>query len=157
MMGTPATISQKDADDMLERIVRFYETLSPTSLADLGSIYEADARFKDPFNDVVGLDSIRAIFFHMFATMGTPRFVVMARSAQQAQCFLTWEFRFSLASIQGGREQCIHGATHLVLSTSGRVSLHRDYWDAAEELYEKVPLLGGLMRWLKRKLATPGT
>jgi hypothetical protein len=25
-----------------------------------------------------------------------------------------------------------------------------DYWDAAEELYEKLPVLGGLMRWLKR-------
>ena len=27
--------------------------------------------------------------------------------------------------------------------------MHRDYWDAAEELYEKLPLLGALMRWLK--------
>jgi hypothetical protein len=28
---------------------------------------------------------------------------------------------------------------------------HRDYWDAAEELYEKIPVLGGLMRWLKKR------
>jgi hypothetical protein len=28
--------------------------------------------------------------------------------------------------------------------------MHRDYWDAAEELYEKLPVLGGLMRFLKR-------
>ncbi|WP_413888997.1 hypothetical protein [Candidatus Aalborgicola defluviihabitans] len=33
----------------------------------------------------------------------------------------------------------------------GRILDHRDYWDAAEELYEKLPLLGGLMRWLKRR------
>ena len=31
--------------------------------------------------------------------------------------------------------------------------MHRDYWDAAEELYEKLPILGGLMRWLKRRNA----
>jgi len=31
------------------------------------------------------------------------------------------------------------------------VSLHRDYWDAAEELYEQIPVLGGFMRWLKRR------
>ena len=30
------------------------------------------------------------------------------------------------------------------------VLVHRDYLDAAEELYEKLPLLGGLMRLLKR-------
>ena len=36
---------------------------------------------------------------------------------------------------------------------AGRVAFHRDYWDAAEELYEKLPGLGGLMRWLKRRAA----
>ncbi|NBU45056.1 MAG: nuclear transport factor 2 family protein, partial [Betaproteobacteria bacterium] len=30
--------------------------------------------------------------------------------------------------------------------------LHRDYWDAAEELYEKFPLVGHMMRWLKRRV-----
>jgi hypothetical protein len=31
------------------------------------------------------------------------------------------------------------------------VSFHRDYWDAAEEMYEKLPVVSGLMRWLKRR------
>jgi hypothetical protein len=31
------------------------------------------------------------------------------------------------------------------------VALHRDYWDAAEELYEKLPWVGGVMRWLKQR------
>jgi len=29
--------------------------------------------------------------------------------------------------------------------------LHRDYWDAAEELYEKLPGIGAFMRFLKRR------
>jgi hypothetical protein len=33
---------------------------------------------------------------------------------------------------------------------AGQVALHRDYWDAAEELYEKIPVLGIMMRALKR-------
>ena len=43
------------------------------------------------------------------------------------------------------------GASHLVFDAQGLVVLHRDYWDAAEELYEKLPLVGSLMRWLKRR------
>jgi hypothetical protein len=31
------------------------------------------------------------------------------------------------------------------------ITEHRDYWDAAEELYEKIPVLGALMRWLKKR------
>ena len=38
------------------------------------------------------------------------------------------------------------------VAPTGRVVAHRDYWDAAEELYEKLPVLGALMRLLKRRL-----
>ena len=50
---------------------------------------------------------------------------------------------------QRGQDQVIRGASQLVFDELGRITLHRDYWDAAEELYEKLPLLGSLMRWLK--------
>jgi hypothetical protein len=48
-------------------------------------------------------------------------------------------------------EQVIRGGSHLLLAADGRIAEHRDYWDAAEELYEKLPLIGGLMRWLKAR------
>jgi len=50
-----------------------------------------------------------------------------------------------------GQVQCIKGSSHLQLNQNGLVQSHRDYWDTAEELYEKIPVLGGLMRWLKKQ------
>ena len=50
--------------------------------------------------------------------------------------------------------QTVRGGSHLVLAEDGRIRAHRDYWDAAEELYEKLPILGRLMRWLRRRAAT---
>jgi len=47
--------------------------------------------------------------------------------------------------------QTVRGASHLVLDEQGLVTLHRDYWDVAEELYEKLPVVGALMRWLKKR------
>ena len=49
-------------------------------------------------------------------------------------------------------ERRIHGSSHLRFAHDGRVAYHRDYWDAAEELYETLPLLGSLLRWIKRRL-----
>ena len=46
----------------------------------------------------------------------------------------------------------MQGSTHLVFNRQGQIELHRDYWDAAEELYAKLPLVGGLMRWLQRRV-----
>ena len=40
---------------------------------------------------------------------------------------------------------------YLRTTPDGRIALQRDYWDAAEELYEKLPLLGPALRWLHRR------
>ena len=132
-------------------LVAYFENLAPDNLAQLPDYYAPQARFKDPFNDVTGLSEIRRIFEHMFIALIRPRFVVTQHICQSEQCFLTWEFRFEFRGFHKGQEQVILGASHLVLDEHGLVVLHRDYWDAAEELYEKLPWVGGLMRWLKRR------
>jgi hypothetical protein len=132
-------------------LVAYFENLAPDNLAQIDQYYATQARFKDPFNDVTGLLEIRRIFEHMFVALVEPRFVVTAQICQGSQCFLTWEFRFQFRGFHKGREQVILGASHLVLDEQGLVTLHRDYWDAAEELYEKLPWVGALMRWLKRR------
>jgi hypothetical protein len=35
--------------------------------------------------------------------------------------------------------------------------LHLDHWDAAAQVYEQIPLLGSVLRVLRRKLSLPGT
>ena len=133
----------------IDRIVDAFQTLTPAGVDALDTIYAARARFKDPFNDVQGLAEIQRIFRHMYVSLENPHFVVTGRIVQGNQCFLTWEFRFVFRRFKQGEAQCILGGSHLVLRDDGRITQHRDYWDAAEELYEKLPVVGGLMRWLK--------
>jgi limonene-1,2-epoxide hydrolase len=135
----------------VDRIVDAFQTLTPAGVETLDAIYAPTTRFKDPFNDVQGVAEIQRIFRHMYASLENPRFIVTGRIVQGAQCFLTWEFRFGFRRFKQGEAQCILGGSHLVLNDEGRITLHRDYWDAAEELYEKLPVVGSLMRWLKRR------
>ena len=139
-------------DPTTRRIADYFEQLKPADLARLGEIYTEDARFKDPFNEVTGVPDIRRVFEHMFASLDGPRFVVHEVILQGPQCFLSWDFLFRMRRFERS-EQRIRGGSHLQLAPDGRIAMHRDYWDAAEELYEKLPLLGGLMRWLKRRAA----
>lgn len=138
----------RSADPRLARLVAWYEALTPQTLADLPTLYHPQARFKDPFNEVQGPAAIARIFEHMFRTLDQARFEVHSRIAQGDEAFLTWDFHLRT---RGGRALCLRGATHLRFADDGRVLLHRDYWDAAEELYAKLPVLGALMRWLRRQ------
>ena len=144
-LGTAAAVN---------RLAQLYESISPELLPQLAQCYASGARFKDPFNDIQGTAAIVRVFEHMFASMEQPRFIVTQRIVQGDQAFLVWEFYFRLRHKRLRDEQFIRGATHLQFDPQGLVSLHRDYWDTAEELYEKLPLLGTLMRWLRRQMAT---
>ncbi len=133
------------------RVVTFFESLTPGNLGQLAALYDSGARFVDPFNDVQGLPAIEAIFHHMFVALDEPRFVVTGQVVQGLQCFLLWDFHFRFKRFDQQTVQTIRGTSHLVFSDAGWVTLHRDYWDAAQELYEKLPLVGGLMRWLRKR------
>ena len=137
--------------DAVERIEAFFTALTPADVARIGEFYTADVTFKDPFNEVRGLPEVQRIFTHMYEALDNPRFVITGRVVDGAQCFLVWEFRFAFRNFHKGVEQVVRGGSHLQLAPDGRIASHRDYWDAAEELYEKLPLVGGLMRWLKRR------
>lgn len=142
------------AAQAVDRIVALFEQLAPADLARLGDFYTPDAYFKDPFNEVRGLAQVQRIYAHMFEALEAPRFVVTHRVVQDGACFLAWEFHFRFRGFRAGQDQVVRGSSHLLLAADGRIAMHRDYWDPAEEVYEKLPLLGALMRWLKRRAAS---
>ena len=135
----------------VDALVRYFETLTPQSLTALPQYYAADCRFRDPFNDVRGLPALQAIFMHMFERLEGPRFFVRERVFEAPRLFLTWDFEFRFRNFRPGVTQRIHGSSLITFDGAGLVAIHRDYWDAAEELYEKLPLLGRLLGWLKQQ------
>lgn len=149
MPHTPPSLSA-----FVQRLVHLFENLQPQDLPSLREHYDQAARFKDPFNEVQGLPAIERIFAHMFESLDSPHFIVTERIVQGQQCFLVWDFRFRFKRFDTNHWQTVRGCTHFVFNEQGLVTLHRDYWDAAEELYEKLPIVGGLMRWLKRRANT---
>lgn len=140
-----------DFNVRIEALKRFFEQLDRSELEGLDRFYAPQAYFKDPFNEVRGPDEIRGLFEHMYRVLEAPRFVITDQVVQPPQCVLMWEFRFRFRRFDRQREQVIRGSSHLRLDAEGRVTYHRDYWDAAEELYEKIPGLGLLMRWLRQQ------
>ena len=149
-MPAPALTS---ADARTLQVAGLYEGLDRAGLAGLLEHYAPDAFFKDPFNEVRGRDAIGRVFEHMFDQLTAPRFVVLHAVSEADDAFLTWEFHFRRAP--DAAPFIIRGASHLAYAPDGRIAAHRDYWDAAEELYAKLPLLGALMRWLQRRLRVP--
>ena len=137
----------------LARVVAFFEQISSDDVARIGEIYAADAHFRDPFNEVRGAVAIARVYAHMFEQLDDCRFVVAETVADGNGALLVWDFTFRIRRWRPREPQAIHGASHLKFTTDGKIGYHRDYWDAAEEVYAKFPLIGPVLRFLRRRLA----
>ncbi len=135
----------------LQRTVAFWETMSRESLTGIASVYAEDVKFRDPFNDITGIEKLRHICEDMFVRLEAPTFKILDTVEQGDQAFLTWDFTFRIKTLKPQLTRTIHGGSHLTFSPDGRVAVHRDYWDAAGELYEQLPVVGSLMRFIKKR------
>ncbi len=134
----------------IQRVIEQFENLSPHTIDSLAALYSQDAFFKDPFNEVTGHTAIKHIFTHMFTQVNNPRFVIKNNLENGSHACLIWEFVFQLKQ-SPNLDQVIRRCTWMTFNEEFLITEHRDYWDAAEELYEKIPVLGALMRWLKKR------
>ncbi|MFK7965104.1 MAG: nuclear transport factor 2 family protein [Burkholderiaceae bacterium] len=144
----------------LKSFVTYFESLTPQSLHEIDQFYTPQAQFKDPFNDTTGIDALRVIFEDMFEQLHEPAFRVIEvieqtdqPPAQQHQAFLVWDFTFRFKSFRQSTPQRIRGSSHITFDPAGQVREHQDYWDAAGELYAKIPVLGVMIRWLRNRLS----
>lgn len=133
-------------------IIEWFEELRPDTLDSIVTIYGPDAHFRDPFNDVSGVASIRQIYAHMFESLENPAFTVTESVEQAERLCLVWVFRFGWR----GRLVEFEGTTWFDLDEQGLIRRHRDFWDVSQGVYERLPILGTVLRALRKKMATPG-
>lgn len=130
-------------------------SLSPESLAQLENIYALEVSFEDPFQRVEGIEAVRAIYAHMFEALEHPQFEILECVRQDRVAYVRWLFHFA----RRGQSMAIKGVSRLQWDRhdggTWRIISHRDDWDAAEQVYERVPILGWMIRAIKRRLVTP--
>lgn len=131
----------------IQPICDAYTQLKPETIPDLIALYHDQATFQDPFNRVRGHAAIARIFEHMFETVDSPKFDIIDCQQQDQTAWLSWVFRLQFR----GDLLAIEGVSRLDFASDGRVMNHRDYWDASE-LYERLPLLGKILGYLRSRL-----
>jgi len=129
----------------------FFETLNKDiSLSDYRQIYARDVYFKDPFNQTYGVHAIYEIFKHMYAKLDFPRFQVLECICDHNICYVKWCFIFCFKGET--KEHSFEGISRMQYNDEKQIISHIDYWDSAEHVYEKIPLLGSLIRFIKRTI-----
>lgn len=139
--------------EALERVRQFLAHLSdPASRARAAEVYAPDAYFNDTLKTVIGAEAIRRYFDATAANTDAIRVEFQDVAKSGADYYLRWTMEIEFKKFQRGRAFRSIGITHLRFDDRGRVIMHQDYWDAAAGFFERVPLLGAGIRFIKSLL-----
>lgn len=136
-------------DNWLADYVEVLENLNSENLGSLCNITTGAFSFRDPFNHTHTQADFIAIMQDMFKRLSLVRFQVHRSVQQDQHAFIYWTF-YGNSRFTG--EFSFEGVSRIEANDVGKVMLHHDFWDASE-LMEKVPLLGAVIRKVRKKLS----
>ncbi|MBF8448606.1 nuclear transport factor 2 family protein [Aeromonas dhakensis] len=139
-------------DESLARFVALYQQLNRDELHRLPEVYANEVVFTDPAHRIEGLAALTDYFSALYQRLAYCRFVITSQLQQGRQAWLGWTMTFSHPKLRGGEPVTVEGATRLEFDETGKVCLHRDYFDLGAMLYEQLPLLGSVVRTIKGRL-----
>lgn len=148
----------------LERYVAFMETVESFDLDKLEDIIAENIHFVDPFNDTKGRARYRAIIEDMREQLSNLKIDVISSAMVNAsdktssshppeEALIRWRLSGNLNAFNA-RYWAVEGCSAVSFDEQGHVTEHLDYWDAAGQLYESFPVVGWVLKYLRRKLAT---
>lgn len=137
----------------LDKFVFIYQNLGKHNLHQLESVYAANVKFIDPAHEINGWDNLHRYFRQLYSNINSCSFVIHNTVMQGDNAFLNWSMHFSHPRLEKGKQKCLSGCTRLKM-VDGMVLEHQDYFDMGAMIYESLPILGRLIRTIKRNLGT---
>ncbi|MBL8993944.1 MAG: nuclear transport factor 2 family protein [Spirochaetia bacterium] len=134
---------------VVEKFVDFFGRMNLNDDSILKEIYSEKVAFMDPIHQIHGLEALRSYFRKLNENLLEGAFVFTEESIAENKVYLSWEMNLKLKSPQ----KRVKASGISVLTIEEKIVKHRDYFDAGELFYENVPLVGGVIRFLKKKIA----
>lgn len=147
-MLVPGSTAEAEA---IERFKTFYAIFSRERIETMASgLYAEDAYFRDGIREVRGLTEIEAYFISSTDAIEQCLFDIEDVVGQRGEYCFRWVMRLTL---KRKKDAVIvaPGMSHVRFNDDGKVTFHQDYWDISLIL-EPIPVLGSLVRWIKRRI-----
>ncbi|WP_260258750.1 nuclear transport factor 2 family protein [Vibrio intestinalis] len=132
-------------------VSELYKQLDGEHLHLLEEIYHPDVVFEDAAHRIEGRESLYHYFETLYLNVNKCVFHISETHQSGDKGFIVWVMELQHPKLNGGDAISVHGVTHLSFADK-QVIYHRDYFDLGEMLYEQLPLLGGVIRAIKRRL-----
>ncbi len=136
---------------LLERFKDNFKDFQQADWSQLGEIYADNIVFRDPVHELRGLVALEEYFLSLGADLLDCRFEYLDQVVSDDSAYVKWIMHFRHPRL-GNDLIDVRGVSHL--RWSEKIEFHEDFYDMGAMLYERLPVLGNVTRWLRLRLAS---
>lgn len=135
-----------------ETLKAFYRTFNSATWRGVQGVYHPQAVFTDPIHRLEGVEFIAAYFRDMSENLISCEFEFTHSLEQGDEAYLCWVMHYRHRRLNGGAPLALPGMSRLRFS-GDKIIEHEDRYDMGAMVYEQLPVMGALVRWIRSRLS----
>jgi hypothetical protein len=140
-----------DLSAVVERYRAVTESVRANTAESLVALYSETAVFEDPVSRVRGRAGVRRVLADAWRHVPRARFAIRSHALAGDRLHTRWSM---VVDTPTGEDSLIEGMAELVFDADGLIDHHVDYFDAARAIYRRVPILGGVIELVRRRVSS---
>jgi ketosteroid isomerase-like protein len=142
-----------ESNRKIQLFVNLYNKLKDKSLVDnIAKAYAEKLYFNDTVVTLHSRKELQKYLQHTQESLDSMSFEALEVYEKNNDVLVRWSMRTQFTIMGQQRDVKSLGISHLRFDNDGKIVLHQDYWDSTQGFYQHIPLIGGLLRWIKKGL-----
>jgi ketosteroid isomerase-like protein len=135
-----------------EKVLWSFNALNKNTVSEVvDEFYAENVEFSDPVEKITGREGIKKYYTNMYQNVNEIRFNFSEMVSQGDTVVGVWVMTLKTDSLNGGEPFQVEGNS-VIRFKNGKAVYHRDYFDMGAFIYEKLPVVGWIVRKIKSKL-----
>lgn len=131
----------------VDNFIEYFENLNRSDVS-LTQMYDEGVEFQDPIHKLSSRLELETYFEKLNANVSSGGFEFHTVTVSGTRCVLEWTMRAQLRKPR--KSVASHGVSVLIFDD--KITHQRDYFDVGELVYEQIPIVGWLIKMIKRAL-----
>lgn len=157
-LKTPDASMNSPATDRIsstrEQFIRdFFNQLRADKMHLCDDFYHSDILFQDPLGEIRGLNAMKAYYSNLYKNVLEIRFEFKEMTSSERKSFAPWLMHLRASGLNSGNWVIVPGVSEFEFDPSSqKVIYHRDYFDMGAFVYEHIPILKNILKYIRSKL-----
>jgi hypothetical protein len=137
--------------NLLQDFKAFYMRPDVASLEWADRLYTQDIEFRDPLHTINGILAFKSYLRGVYTGPTNIRFEYVDELCGEHWASITWIARYRHDALDGGRTLQLRGTTQIRFTD--RIYYQEDFFDVGAMVYQHLPLLGPVVRYINRRIS----